>query len=495
MIVAAMTRRFDGSGGARIGPAGLTRLLLVAISLVAAALAARVSFGLDGWFWNLDVPKIDYPLASFFHEALARGELPLWNDRLGLGFPLYAEGQIGAFYPPNWLIFQFDPLAAMDLTRLLHLTLAGVGAGLLALRVSGSRQGALLAAVIAVLGGAVVSKVEWWNLVAAYAWLPWVLLPLAVALLGYALLVRKNAVVAILPMLYLLYRSWFPPRRPIALAVLVGSLLVVTGFTQVLINATAHPLKTDQLSAIAIDDVIHVVPRGALQKADLPIPLRDKLLAAQQVCDAKKSLMNNYWTCYGRGAAGPFTPIADHAALTKAWPGLMLQRPAGYLQYRSEVYGEFLFHNRDYWQDGVLANSMGIDVARPRMVATLRSYVVDGALRNFPWLFGAWFWLVVSVVQTLRLRSRSGFGVLVPCLGASSLLYILGYFPTAPATDYRYVYWPAVAGTLGLLVMALDRFGPRAPTAAEGDHDGEGDGERKQRDGTTAEAGVSGATA
>jgi hypothetical protein len=327
------------------------------------------------------------------------------------------------------------------------------------------------------------------------AWLPWVLLPLAVALLGYALLVRKNAVVAILPMLYLLYRSWFPPRRPIALAVLVGSLLVVTGFTQVLINATAHPLKTDQLSAIAIDDVIHVVPRGALQKADLPIPLRDKLLAAQQVCDAKKSLMNNYWTCYGRGAAGPFTPIADHAALTKAWPGLMLQRPAGYLQYRSEVYGEFLFHNRDYWQDGVLANSMGIDVARPRMVATLRSYVVDGALRNFPWLFGAWFWLVVSVVQTLRLRSRSGFGVLVPCLGASSLLYILGYFPTAPATDYRYVYWPAVAGTLGLLVMALDRFGPRAPTASEGDHDGEGDGERKQRDGTTAEAGVSGATA
>lgn len=179
MIVAAMTRRFDGSGRGRIGPAGLTRLLLVAISLVAAALAARVSFGLDGWFWNLDVPKIDYPLASFFHEALARGELPLWNDRLGLGFPLYAEGQIGAFYPPNWLIFQFDPLAAMDLTRLLHLTLAGVGAGFLALRVSGSRQGALLAAVIAVLGGAVVSKVEWWNLVAAYAWLPWVLLPLA----------------------------------------------------------------------------------------------------------------------------------------------------------------------------------------------------------------------------------------------------------------------------------------------------------------------------
>lgn len=174
-----MTRRFDGSGRRRIGAVGMTALPLVAISLVAAALAARVSFGLDGWLWNLDVPKIDYPLAAFFHEALARGELPLWNERLGLGFPLYAEGQIGAFYPPNWLIFQLDPLVAMDLTRLLHLAMAGVGSGLLALRVSGSRQGAVLAAVVAVLGGAVVTKVEWWNLVTAYAWLPWVLLPLA----------------------------------------------------------------------------------------------------------------------------------------------------------------------------------------------------------------------------------------------------------------------------------------------------------------------------
>ncbi|HET8587964.1 MAG TPA: hypothetical protein VFM74_08850, partial [Candidatus Limnocylindria bacterium] len=175
-----MTRRVDGTGRRGwVGPTPLIGILLVGISLVAAALAARVTFGLDGWLWNLDLPKIDYPLAVFFHEALARGELPLWNDRLGLGFPLYAEGQIGAFYPPNWLIFQLDPLAAMDLTRLLHLALAGVGTGLLALRVSGSRQGALLASVVAVLGGAVVAKVEWWNLVAAYGWLPWVLLPLA----------------------------------------------------------------------------------------------------------------------------------------------------------------------------------------------------------------------------------------------------------------------------------------------------------------------------
>jgi hypothetical protein len=52
----------------------------------------------------------DFPLASFFHEALSHGTLPLWDDRIGIGYPRYAEGQIGAFYPPNWLIYQLPPL-------------------------------------------------------------------------------------------------------------------------------------------------------------------------------------------------------------------------------------------------------------------------------------------------------------------------------------------------------------------------------------------------
>ena len=130
------------------------------------------------WLWNLDMPKIDYPLAVFANEALASGHLPLWNDRLGLGFPLYAEGQIAAFYPPSWLVFRLEPITALDVYRVLHLAWAGLGAGLLVLRLRGSRPGAVIAVLVAVLGGGIVAKLEWHNLVAAYAWLPWVLLPL-----------------------------------------------------------------------------------------------------------------------------------------------------------------------------------------------------------------------------------------------------------------------------------------------------------------------------
>lgn len=152
--------------------------LLIGVSVGGALLAARFS-GLQGpWLWNADLPKIHYPLASFFHGALAEGRLPLWEDRLGLGFPLYAEGQIGAFYPPSWLFFQFPPLVALDLVRISHLVLAGTGAGIIAVRRTGVPAAGVVAAGVAVLGGAVVTKLEWTNFVIAYGWAPWVLLPL-----------------------------------------------------------------------------------------------------------------------------------------------------------------------------------------------------------------------------------------------------------------------------------------------------------------------------
>lgn len=160
-------------------PAGWRWVAILAIAgALLALVAARVAGPGGPWLWNWDLPKIDYPLAALYHAALREGRLPLWSDDLGLGFPLYAEGQIGAFYPPNWIIYQLPPLVALDVSRVVHLAVAGTGSALLAARITGSRAGGLAALAIVVLGGAIGAKLQWTNLVAAYAWLPWVLLPL-----------------------------------------------------------------------------------------------------------------------------------------------------------------------------------------------------------------------------------------------------------------------------------------------------------------------------
>jgi hypothetical protein len=147
-------------------------------SLLAALLADRFA-GIDGpWLWNAAMPAQAYPFASMFHDALAAGRLPIWNAQLGLGYPLYAGGPIGAFYIPNWLIFQLPPLVALDVARIAHLVLLGFGTALLAFRMSGSRIAAIIAAAAVVLIGGLVVRLGDISTVEAFAWLPWVLLPL-----------------------------------------------------------------------------------------------------------------------------------------------------------------------------------------------------------------------------------------------------------------------------------------------------------------------------
>jgi len=160
-------------------PSLRTTILALTVASALAALVADRFGGPDGpWLWNYDMPPAYFPFASFFHDALTLGHLPLWTDSVYFGLPLYAEGQSGVFYPPNWLIYQLPPLQALDVARILHLTLAGVGAGFIVLRLAGSRTGALAAALIVVLCGGISAKLGWTNVVATYAWMPWILVPL-----------------------------------------------------------------------------------------------------------------------------------------------------------------------------------------------------------------------------------------------------------------------------------------------------------------------------
>ena len=296
----------------------------------------------------------------------------------------------------------------------------------------------------------------------------WTLVPLGVVLVVYALMVRKNGVFAILPVLYLLGYSWFPRSRWKAPAALTLAAVLLTVGTQSVVNSVARPEPTHQLAQVMIDDIIHVVPAPAIREADVSDDLKDRLLRAQALCERKRSLVNAYWTCYGRGANGPFTAVAHYDELKSVWPGMMLSHPAGYLQYRAQAFSLFLFDHRDAWQPGVISNDLGITVDHPRMTASLGYYVQDFGERDVRPLFAAWFWLAISVLLVAR-SLRLGPGrhrVLLATLGLSSALYIVGYLPVVPATDFRYVYWPSVAGTMGLLLLLVQRAEP-LPAAKE----------------------------
>ena len=53
-------------------------------------------------------------------------------------------------------------------------------------------------------------------------------------------------------------------------------------------------------------------------------------------------------------------------------------------------------------------------------------------------------------------RSLAGLAIF-----SSAVLYLMTYVPTAPANDYRYVFWPWLAAILGWLVLWAERQGRR----------------------------------
>ena len=64
------------------------------------------------------------PQKQFYAERLADGEFPLWHNRSGYGYPLVAESQTGAFYPPHLLLYStFDVTTAYNLNQLIHYVL------------------------------------------------------------------------------------------------------------------------------------------------------------------------------------------------------------------------------------------------------------------------------------------------------------------------------------------------------------------------------------
>ena len=78
-------------------------------------------------------------------QALASGELPLWNRYHSAGRPLWAQGLTFLFDPLHWLtLIVPDPAIAWDLKLIAHRFLLAVGVGLVSLAVIEARAPALI---------------------------------------------------------------------------------------------------------------------------------------------------------------------------------------------------------------------------------------------------------------------------------------------------------------------------------------------------------------
>ena len=82
----------------------------IAFILLAIVVIFFQLFTLEKSFLSGDHREQQYPWAQFLQSEIHQFRLPWWTTRIHCGFPLLAEGQIGAFYPLNLLFLFFLPI-------------------------------------------------------------------------------------------------------------------------------------------------------------------------------------------------------------------------------------------------------------------------------------------------------------------------------------------------------------------------------------------------
>jgi hypothetical protein len=340
----------------------------------------------------------------------------------------------------------------------------------------------------------------------------WVLWLPVLALLVYAVGVRKNALFAVVPIAvyggYCLLGLWrsrrvravstetdesvenalaaskpsAKPGRPVMVTAamsLVVLILIGAGVkvTDAAIESQVPVEKTGQISQILLDDVMFSVPDAELQAAGAPAELKDHISSARGKCLEMGEIWDVYWNCYGKGESGrAFSPIAYQDELKQLWLHEVITHPLRYVEYRTAVFSYYFFSSGlEYWPAEWKgeASKAGFEEGDPKGDYIFKPYVEEFALGGFPMLFKPWFWTLVAVVllgvgyrshkrrqRKLQVdgrrapdRSRT-FWPEITALATSALCYIFGYFPIVPANHFRYTFWPALAVTAAV-VLAL----------------------------------------
>ncbi len=123
-----------------------------------------------------DAADVHYPMQRYLSDRFSPRRFPFWTPYVLSGYPLLANPEVGAWYPPNWpfLLAGITP-RSIQLELALNALLACLGAYLLISRHVENRMAAILGAFAYGLSGFFAGHASQVSLFAAAAMFPWLL--------------------------------------------------------------------------------------------------------------------------------------------------------------------------------------------------------------------------------------------------------------------------------------------------------------------------------
>jgi hypothetical protein len=157
------------TGGRGIpGAAAIAAVVLVPLFLF------RESVFAGGVMFERDIHLLWHGQVEGFVRSVAAGSWPAWDPWIGFGQPLLANPNTQVYYPPTWLNLLMRPWTYYTAYSVAHLAWAGLGMHVLARALGVTRSGAVVASVVWMASGPLVSLVSMWNHFAGASWMPWV---------------------------------------------------------------------------------------------------------------------------------------------------------------------------------------------------------------------------------------------------------------------------------------------------------------------------------
>lgn len=126
-------------------------------------------------FYERDITLLEIPLRKHAAELLKQGNFALWTDAHGNGQPFLANPKTAIFYPTTWLYLILPFFVAFKIHYLIHPLIGWLGMYFLTATYGLSKKASFLASSLFFFSGIYLSSFEFYNHIAAIAWMMWVL--------------------------------------------------------------------------------------------------------------------------------------------------------------------------------------------------------------------------------------------------------------------------------------------------------------------------------
>lgn len=151
-------------------------LLFFSLFLILFVLTFKDFFFSGRVFFERDTTVVEIPARKLAVALIKEGNFALWTDAYGNGQPFLANPKNAVLYPATLLYLLLPLFTAFKLYYFIHVVLGWLGLYRLCKSYSLSEKAAFLGATLFAFSGMFLSSFEFYNHIAALAWMPWILL-------------------------------------------------------------------------------------------------------------------------------------------------------------------------------------------------------------------------------------------------------------------------------------------------------------------------------